>query len=293
MNRLISVVLSFTLFFTIASVTQAAPATLPCEPSGNGTLESPYNLCQVQDFELIRIHPSAHFKLGRNIDFSGQPSWEPITWFNGSLDGNNYSILNLWSEENGLFIDTFGNIRNLRLDNANINGYGHEDGVGPIASTNHGLISDVTVNGNINALNTAGGMVANNMGTIERSYTTGWVTSKQHGAGGFVGWNTGTIRYSSSRSNVYSDYQAGGFVLDNLGEITDCEAWGHVIRKFNTGGAFAFLNRSSGTILRSKAFGNVYTFDVRDNLFYGFNSGTIDQPYATGQIIPYDQQPQW
>ncbi len=300
MKRVISIALCLSLFFGIASIAQAAPANRGCKPTGNGTIKSPYTLCYAQDFEKIRSHPSAHFQLAQNIDFSGTPSWEPIPEFSGSLDGRHLAIVNLWSEKNGLFLISNGDIKDLSLRNANING---GDGVAALAQTNYGTIVNVTVEGNIHAERAAGGIVAVNYGVIERSSTTGWVTAQESGAAGFVHDNYGTITRSRSTSNTYGPYVYGpngatGFVYINSsgGKIMDCQAGGHSITFTDYGSTFAIFNY--GTILRSSAFGNIYSVYSQNQyntlgLFIPVNLGTVQSSNAFGKFLPIDAQPQW
>lgn len=300
MKRVLSIALCMALFFGIASITQAAPANRGCTPTGSGTSKSPYTLCNAQDLEMIRSHPSAHFMLAQNIDFSGTPSWEPIPEFSGSLDGNHFTIMNLWSETNGLFLISRGEIKDLSLRNANIIG---GDGVAALAQTNYGTIVNVTVDGNINAERASGGIVAVNYGVIERSSTAGWVTAKESGAAGFVHDNYGTITRSRSTSNTYGPYVYGpngatGFVYSNSsnGKIIDCQAGGHTITFTDFGSTFAIFN--FGTILRSSAFGNIYSVYSQDqydtlSLFVSINMGAVQSSQAFGKFLPIDAQPQW
>ena len=84
-----------------------------------------------------KITAGSEFVLGADIDLSAYDNWEPIGWeegkletankFNGTFDGNGYTISNLtsiWEDSSvGLFADTVDStFKNVGLKNVNLNG---------------------------------------------------------------------------------------------------------------------------------------------------------------------------
>ena len=58
---------------------------------GSGTLEDPYIIKTLEDLNNVRKLNHSHYRLANNIDGNGI-SFETITDFYGSIDGNNYTI---------------------------------------------------------------------------------------------------------------------------------------------------------------------------------------------------------
>lgn len=104
----------------------------PKEPlfaGGNGTEENPYLISTEVHLKNIDTDLSAHYKLISDIDLSSIENWAPIEFFNGTLDGNGFSILNLTidrSRETGLFENVMQNgvIKNLTLKNVDVKSTG-------------------------------------------------------------------------------------------------------------------------------------------------------------------------
>ena len=68
---------------------------------GEGTLNNPYLIEDVEDLNAIRFYPTKNFKLTQNINLGVYPyntnkGWLPINDFCGTLDGDGHSILNMY-----------------------------------------------------------------------------------------------------------------------------------------------------------------------------------------------------
>lgn len=131
---------------------------------GNGTIDDPYQINEVRHLRNINLYPNASYKLIGNIILPevaiGQSNFTPLcsdeTMFNGILDGNGYTILNLtiYNTNNfytGLFacVGQNASIRNLTLENADLNGINY---IGGIAAYSLGSITDCHVSGKITYL---------------------------------------------------------------------------------------------------------------------------------------------
>lgn len=108
-NRLHWFVLLLALILSEAAIAQYG--------GGTGTLIDPYLISTPAHLNNVRNNLSSHFKLTANVDLNVAPyntgtGWTPIgdhtAPFTGSLDGNNFSVQNLYISsptfnEQGLF----------------------------------------------------------------------------------------------------------------------------------------------------------------------------------------------
>ena len=96
---------------------------------GTGTLGDPYRICTATQFNNIRSAVTSHYILKNELDLQNVP-FAPISAnFSGSLEGNDYTIRNLYvydlsGNDVGLFKSLHNGaiIRNLTIENANVNG---------------------------------------------------------------------------------------------------------------------------------------------------------------------------
>ena len=192
--------------------------------------------------------------LTNDIDMSGVTGWAGITNFKGAFDGNGHKISNL-SGTQGLFASTnSATIKNVGLENININGNSSFIG---------GLIGSAT-NTNINNCYTTG--------TVKNSNTTaaGDLTSAgcNVGTGGLVGYictTTGDYDYS----NIYSSADVNGH--DNVGgligssssrnsdlNISNAYAIGNVTGNNNVGGMAGHMYNDQDTSSKLTDIKNTY-----------------------------------
>ncbi|NCU35964.1 hypothetical protein EOM75_08095, partial [Candidatus Falkowbacteria bacterium] len=75
---------------------------------GTGTVQDPYQISNVTHLQNIRTAPNtAHFKLINNIDASATRTWNggqgfnPVSYLNGNIDGNNFTITGLYINRTG------------------------------------------------------------------------------------------------------------------------------------------------------------------------------------------------
>ena len=155
--------------------------------------------------------------LANDIDMSGVTGWAGIANFKGTFDGNGHKISNLTGTQ-GLFASTSGaTIKNVGLENVNINGSSNVGGL--IGSSSSGT-------------------------NISNCYTTGTVNGTGNNIGGLVGNHTGNGKFD----NVYSTATVTGAnnVAGLLGkmhcgpgsvfDLSNCYAIGNVTGKENVGG---------------------------------------------------------
>ena len=191
------------------------------------------NISTCQELQDIEKNPDLSYILTNDIDCSDTENWDdiqgfrPIASFLGKLDGNGYSINNLYINRPdksfvGLFGDLTGTVINLGLENVDITGNSH---VGAIAGRliNGGSLSTSYSTGNVKGSNVEeindrwliGGLVGQAWdGTISNSYSSANVTG--YGAGGLVG----TEVYASI-SNSYSVGTVSGNRVGGLAAYLD------------------------------------------------------------------------
>jgi hypothetical protein len=247
--------------------------TLSNTPPWNvaGTSEDPYVITTADQLNEVRNYSSGYFELGNDIDLDVPPyntgeGWEPIPWFNGTLDGKEFEITGLYinrpGEENvGLFgvLSEEAEISNVKIENVNVTG---NYAVGGLVGWNYkGSINNSSVSGNV-------------IGADD--------VYESDSIGGMVGLNEGDISNSYARAEVTGYYLVGGLTGDNEGSINDSFASGNVIGTENVGGLVGW-NFSNGTINNSHASGNV-TGNVEVGGLVGRNAGGMNYSYASGEV---------
>ncbi len=157
--------------------------------------------------------------LTNDIDMSGVTGWTGITNFNGTFDGNGHKISNLTGTQ-GLFASTSGaTIKNVGLENVNINGSSNVGGL--IGSSKSGTnISNCYTTGTVNGTgNNIGGLVGdhNGNGKFDNVYSTATVTGTNNVAGllGYMHCGPGSV---FDLSNCYAIGNVTG--KENVGGLT-------------------------------------------------------------------------
>ena len=139
---------------------------------GDGTKNNPYQISNVQMFEEIENRQNDNYILINDIDLSCAPR---ISKFNGTLDGQGYTIRCTFSQNNGLFnyLSESSYIQNCNvviIDNHN----SFPEQFGSIAIENYGTIEgcisqgDIAVVGCGNDWFCYGGICSFNRGTVKR-----------------------------------------------------------------------------------------------------------------------------
>ena len=268
----------------------------PHELSGAGTLNDPYLIATAEDLGAICHYDwSACYKLTSDINLS-DISWTtpPISTFNGTFDGNDFTISGLTINgvaDIGLFSILASNalIKNLGIEDVNIvnNVEFFTNCAGSLAGRNYGKIDNCHTSGSVTFDSIVGGLVGCNMknDTISNSYYIGTV-SGQDSAGGLAGLNSGIIL------NCYADIEVtgngiGGLIGGNYGEISSCFSTGRVSGlndNYYLGGLVA---GNHGTISDSYSTADVSCQEY--NVYLGglvgwHGSGTIKNCFAAGII---------
>ena len=205
----------------------------------------------------------------------------PETYLNGSFNGNNYFINNLFINTSivtpiGLFSQTTVDANVYDLDVTDVNiisssgstpmGYG----LGALIGYNYGTVFNVSSTGNITTVNNgghAGGLIGKNAGNINNSSSSVNILYGTY-IGGLVYFNTGNITESYADGSITASQYIGGLVSNNSGVISN--SYSRVdLNAYNNLSGFSFSG--TGTIINS------YSADT-----FTYNDTTGLSPFAGG-----------
>ena len=227
--------------------------------SGDGSEENPYIITTPKQLEAMNLGLEFHYKLGADIDLKDYENWSPIgnnsnssNRFTGSLDGAEYKISNLkitgTEDYKGLFGYSDGIIRNIKLENVNIEGKQFVGGL--VGQNEKGTIEKCYVTGTVTGTgNYIGGLTgySYNNATIERCYVTAMVTGKEY-VGGLVGQNQGTIENCYTTGNVTGTKYVGSLIGTNsYDKVKNCYGIGKVTGTSYVGGLIGQGSSSNAT----------------------------------------------
>ena len=215
-----------------------------------------------------------------NITLTG--NWEPIAGYEGTYNGNGYTISGLKVETNsdaGLFgYVSNATLINIHLVDVYVKGTSTERSVGAlVAIANQATIALCSSTGTVIGIEDAGGLIgyASDNVHITRCLSTCNVVSTSgtdKSAGGLVGISHATIVACMAGGEVSApNGYAGGFAGSNFGTISHCYATGKATGK--TSGGFIGLNND--------AIGRSYT--TRTSFAgYAGGAGTLTNTWYTG-----------
>lgn len=118
---------------------------------GDGTVEHPYRIASVEDFENIAQNPEANYILATDFSVSEEKNID----FAGVLDGNHHTIKLYDDGGKGLFASNKGTIKNLNIFvstelKVRQKGDENEVNIGSVCAENYGVIQDCTIMGSLN-----------------------------------------------------------------------------------------------------------------------------------------------
>ena len=246
------------VFFSLIFIIQSSYAVFGFSGAGSGTLGDPFQITNVAQLQEMNDARNAHYILMNNINAVSTSGWNggqgfvPVgsssSKFNGTFDGRNYNISNLFinrtTVNQGMFGFTGLNsvIKNVGLLNININIalntiFGHN--LGGLIAVNLGVVTNCSATGNVRYsgnLSRVGGLVGSNIrngtyyGSITNCYSGVNVNGTRGPAGGLVGSNGGLISNSHASGSVSADTSVGGLVgVHAYGLINNSYATGNVM----------------------------------------------------------------
>ncbi|MFO7678343.1 MAG: GLUG motif-containing protein [Thermoplasmatota archaeon] len=231
-------------------------STISLFSKGSGCLNDPYMIENVVQLQNMKNDLGAHYSQANDIDAGQTNSWNnglgfaPIgtsmsNAFTGSLNGNNYSISDLYINRPqddfvGLFgfVGDSGVISNVSLIDAEVSS-GTYQCIGTLVGRNRGLVTYCSATGHANGGYRVGGLVGeNNPGTVQYSHASVTVNAVDGRIGGLVGFNVNGLVYRcSATGNVTGGWYVGGLVGRNLDStVIDSYATGMVSGSTAVGG---------------------------------------------------------
>jgi hypothetical protein len=294
---------------------------------GAGSVLDPFLISTADQLSEVRLYPNSYFELLNDIDLSNYGvghSWEPIgnvaSPFEGSFNGNNHTISNLYvnTDFSNVYLGLFGYMQgsgivtNVVLENAHIEGdyevgalvgyvsggtfenitvtgsvYGEEDNIGGVIGfSENTILTNVNADVYVEGYEYVGGLFGNVIdGTIRNSGSTGNVYGHQY-IGGLVGaLNQSLVSESHSHVDVSNtDDDMGGLIGNSMkSHIEHSYATGDVTGEDDLGGLVGYSEET--TIEFSYATGNVTGGDDVGGLVGDNEGGTISNSYATGDVI--------
>ncbi|MCL2638046.1 MAG: hypothetical protein FWD48_06695 [Oscillospiraceae bacterium] len=243
---------------------RAFPAPPP-PPPPLGSAENPFKVnteAQLRAIGTAEFPLTAHYKLEEDITLTS--NWTEIAGtFTGTFDGNGHTITGLTGTR-GIFQAVSGTVKDLGLENVNINGTLINVGGITRRLESGGLISGCYVTGSVsNSTAVVGGIAGQNNGTIENSFSAANVSnvSTMSGtAGGIVGENnsSGIIRYCYATGTISGIERVGGIVGYNAGTIINCAALNTSLVRIGTGTATSFGRVVGTTVVSTGTLANNY-----------------------------------
>ncbi|MCK9155891.1 MAG: hypothetical protein M0P12_07245 [Paludibacteraceae bacterium] len=214
---------------------------------GDGSKEKPYQISNIN--ELIYFMGVVNGKLegiakdstscaimmndidvsticGRNVG-----NWIPIgsleNRYSGTLNGQGYNIINLYSQKYSDYLGFFGNcyygeIMNLGLENDTIRGKYHVGGICGFPCKTP--ITNCHNTGYISGKDYCGGIAGESESPISLCYNTGQIYSDDK-AGGITGQNNSSVTNCYNTGNI-GGYEAGGITGQNEGKVNYCHSIG-------------------------------------------------------------------
>ena len=248
---------------------------------GDGSADKPYKISTAAELAWFRDQVNSgnntiSATLTKDIDLSefchaadgttytDELSWTPITWFQGTFDGNGKTISNLYINATSNYTGFFGyayvgSIKNITFDNARVKNTG---------GYNFGIL-----------VGNAGSCIIENIKTLANCSVEG-----ENYVGGIAGVANGNISNCENRATVKGIRSLGGVVAAYSGNsITSCANYGVVTGSGESvGGIAGYFN--SGTIQNSANYGDVTGTDNVGNLIGLAEECNLNNVLGTGNV---------
>lgn len=266
---------------------------------GNGSPGDPFLIANVDHLQAIRnASNSAHFRLINDIDASATATWNggqgfnPVGWYNGTIDGDGYTISGLvinrpGNNESALItqIGSAGVVKNIEFENVTVNGAGR---AAAVVGTTAGILENITVSGTINGTSNVGGIVGqiDGGGIASNISFTGSVTGTSDRIGGIVGLlnSNATLEDATMEGTVSGSSLVGGLAgQNNSGStITNAMVNADVLGAGNdVGGATGYNNGGS---LSDVSFSGSVNGNQRVGGLVGKNEGNVTNGHVVADV---------
>ncbi|MHC4266527.1 MAG: GLUG motif-containing protein [Planctomycetota bacterium] len=170
-----------------------------------------------------------------------------------------------------------------------VRGTSDNGGLGALAGSNHGIITDcysstkVIGQGNFSGSVGTGGLIGSNDGQVSNCYSTADVNGNNNYVGGLIGYNSddGVIFNCYATGNVQGGNDLGGLVGSNWGSVSLCSAAGNVSGNWFVGG---LAGKNRGTITESCSTSYVTGDDAVGGFVGNSYPGIISYCFASGNV---------
>ena len=257
--------------------------------TGLGTLQNPYKIANCAQLQDIENSLSAHYKLTSDIDCSATSSWNsgagfvPITAFTGVLDGQNFSVNNLYQNTGSSYAALFTSASNATIKNIHLRG-GSFNSTNPdnsyssasfvVDATNTAFSNCSSTVSIANSAGSAAGLVGSMTGgSIDSCWYDGTVTSNSYYGAGIASFVFGTAVIS----NVYSK-----------GSVTGTGSYGAGLIGLLTGSASVANAYSTATVVGGGADytgGLIGVTGATASITNVFYAGVLNPGSSTGGAI--------
>jgi|GEM_PF-2752693 len=257
------------------------------------------------DLHAIRDDLEGHYALMTDLDATvagytelasatanNGKGWQPIgTWsegFRGHFDGQGHSIADLVISRPGeLQVGLFGSIgqtgviKELSVKNANV---AARSGVGALAGSNSGSISNCYSSGRVEGSGPVGGLVGMNRQAVVNSHSSCTVAGVEQ-VGVLLGFSDGTVSNSSSTGGAAGYWFIGGLVGSNWGTVINCDSASSATGYGSVGG---LVGENRNRVLSSYFSGNVSGYQQIGGLV-GTNWHIVRDSYSRGRSAGREQ----
>lgn len=205
--------------------------------------------------EAVQTDPTINCTLTADINLTGE-AWTPIgnsgQTYNGTFDGQGYSITGL--NASSLFggIGESATVKNLQLVNVKLNESG--GATAGIVVNNYGTIMACSMTGEISAYSYTSGIANFNLGTIVACWFSG--TLKENEGYGIVAFNYGTITACFWDGNTTNGYRSNEGGTVEATKVNDGDSWQDAVEGMNaalTGNDYQWTSGTDGLpVLKKK-----------------------------------------
>ena len=251
----------------------------------------------------------ASYSIQNNIDLNGseEKKWTPISSFEGTLNGNHYTISNVYiydEQRPSMFRENNGYIYDICINNLKVSN-SYSSGCAMITNTNKGTISGIKITGTIDiAVGGNGILTANNYGEIYNCYNYAESTVMplvyknnteamvnrcgnyaDTATSGISLYNYGTISECFNSGTIYRVTQANGICTVNDGIIEKCYNKGTITGSSSTYGGIVYQNNANGIIRYCYNAGDVIGYiNKQTGGIVCYNKGKIQNCYNIGEV---------
>jgi hypothetical protein len=251
-------------------------------------------ITNAQELNNIRNNLSGNYRLMNDIDLESV-EWTPIGTniapFSGTLDGKEFIISNLTitqtQEYVGLFSNNSGTIKNLKLENVQINVQGSISSfiyVGALVANNTGIIANIeTLSGSLFARARGGniGYVGGLVGFHNRNTTLDKLTNNLNVSGENTTSMGGVIGYTASRITITNSM--------NSGSVSGTREVGGLIGYVSSGTTTTITNSmNSGSVSGGNYVGGLIGYGssgTTTTITNSMNSGSVSGGFSVGGLV--------